>query len=406
MSMAVRVRWALAATAVAGTVASGARAAETFGEAVREGDLIIDVRSRYEGVDQAGFGDEAAALTTRLRAGFETAPWRGTSFLIEGVVIDDLVDDYNSTVNGATQYPVVADPGDAEAINRAAIVNKSLDRTTLTFGRQRLAHDDQRFLGNVGWRQFEQTFDALRAQWAGSKLKLDLSYATQVNRVFGPDSPQGQWEGDFVLTNVSQTLPVGTLTFFDYYLDVDGAPTNSSNTFGAKLVGVKPLGGKIKGTYSIAYARQSEAGANSADLDADYSLLEGGLGFAKLGVAIGREVLGGDGSTAFATPLATLHVFQGWVDKFLGTPAAGIEDRYVKATYPLPAGGRFTSVALLGFFHEFAADAGGAHFGDELNLQLVARTARMALTLKYADYRAAALFTDTEKLWLSVDYAF
>jgi hypothetical protein len=30
----------------------------------------------------------------------------------------------------------------------------------------------------------------------------------------------------------------------------------------------------------------------------------------------------------------------------------------------------------------------------------------MTLTAKFADYRADTLFTDTEKLWISVDYAF
>ena len=30
----------------------------------------------------------------------------------------------------------------------------------------------------------------------------------------------------------------------------------------------------------------------------------------------------------------------------------------------------------------------------------------MTLTAKYADYRADALFTDTEKVWFSVDYSF
>jgi hypothetical protein len=397
---------ALVAVAVGALLtASGASAADTFGAALREGDLIIDVRSRYEGVDQGGFGVEADALTNRLRAGFETAPWKNTAFLVEGVVIDDLVDDYDSTVNGNTQYPVVPDPADVAAINRAAIVNKSLDRTTFTFGRQRLAHDDQRFLGNVGWRQFEQTFDGLRAEWGASKVKVDLSYATQVNRIFGPDSPQGKWEGDFVLANVAQALPIGTLTIFDYYLDVDGSANNSSNTLGVKLIGRRPIG-NLTGTYAVAFARQNEAGANTADLDAEYSLLEAGLSFAKLGVALGQEVLGGDGITAFSTPLATLHAFQGWADKFLGTPATGIEDRYVKVTYPFPKRGRFTSIAALAFFHDFTADAGGAGLGQEVDLQLVARTERMAFTLKYADYRAAALYTDTEKLWLSVDYAF
>jgi hypothetical protein len=401
----VSKRGLVAGAAGAMLAASGAPAAETFGAALREGDLIIDVRSRYEGVEQGGFGAEADALTNRLRAGFQTASWKNTEFLVEGVVIDDLVDDYDSTVNGNTQYPVVPDPADVAAINRAAIVNKSLDRTTLTFGRQRLSHDDQRFLGNVGWRQFEQTFDGLRAQWRASKVMLDLSYATQVNRIFGPDSPQGKWEGEFVLASAAQTLPIGTLTVFDYYLNVDGSAANSSNTLGAKLIGSKPIG-NLTGTYAVAFSRQSEAGANTADLDAHYSLLEAGLSFAKLGVALGQELLGGDGVTAFSTPLATLHAFQGWADKFLGTPATGIEDRYVKVAYPFPKGGPFMSIAALAFFHDFTADVGGADLGEEIDLQLVARTERMAFTLKYADYRAAALYTDTEKLWLSVDYAF
>ncbi len=382
-----------------------AQAAETWGQALREGDVIVDLRARYESVEQGGFTSDAGALTNRLRAGFQTAPLKGTAFLAEGVVIDDLVEDYNSTINGRAQYPVVADPAGFAAINRLAVINKSLERTTLTFGRQRIVHDDQRFVGNVGWRQNEQTFDGLRAQWDTPKIKTDLTYASQVNRVFGPDSPQGKWEGDVVLASAAYALPVGTLTLFDYYLDIDSVASVSSNTTGVKLAGSKPVG-KLTGTYSLAFAQQTEAGANAADLDADYELLEGGLTFAKFGLALGYELLGSDGVTGFATPLATLHAFQGWADKFLATPAAGLEDAYLRFNYPLGKRGRFTNVAAVAVFHDYNADVGSAHFGEELNLQLVARTERMALTAKYADYRADSLLTDTEKLWFSVDYAF
>jgi alginate export protein len=379
--------------------------AETFADALREGDAIIDLRARYESVEQGGFAQEADALTNRLRAGFQTAPLKGTAFLAEGVIVDDLVADYNSTTNGQTEYPVVADPADFAAINRLALINKSLDRTTLTFGRQRIIHDDQRFVGNVGWRQNEQTFDAVRAQWGSTKIKTDLTYASQVNRVFGPDSPQGKWEGDVVLANFAYTLPVGTLALFDYYLDIDGVASASTNTVGVKLAGSKPVG-KLTATYALAYAQQGEAGLNAADVDTDYELLEGGLSFAKIGLGLGYEVLGSDGTVGFATPLATLHAFQGWADKFLATPVAGIEDSYVRLNFPFGKRGRFTSVAAVAVFHDYDADVGGAHFGEELNLQLVARTERMALTAKYADYRADQLFTDTEKIWLSVDFSF
>jgi len=405
MSISIKVGVGCALLLAGAASTAPAYGAETFTDALREGDAIIDLRARFESVEQGGFAEEADALTNRLRAGFQTAPLKATSFLAEGVIVDDLVDDYNSTTNGQTGYPVVADPADFAAINRLSLTNKSLDRTTLTFGRQRIIHDDQRFVGNVGWRQNEQTFDALRAQWGSTKVKTDLTYASQVNRVFGPDSPQGKWEGDVVLANFSYALPVGTLALFDYYLDIDGVAAVSTNTVGVKLAGSKPVG-KLTATYALAYAQQGEAGLNAADVDTDYELLEGGLTFAKLGLGLGYEVLGSDGAVGFATPLATLHAFQGWADKFLATPAAGIEDSYVRLNFPFGKHGRFTSVAAVAVFHDFDADVGGAHFGEELNLQLVARTERIALTAKYADYRADQLFTDTEKFWVSVDYAF
>jgi hypothetical protein len=382
-----------------------AHGAETLEQALREGDAIVDLRARYETVEQAGFSTSADALTNRLRAGFQTAPLNGMALLVEGVIVEDVIDDYNSTTNGQTVYPVVVDPTDFAAINRFAVINNSLERTALTFGRQRIVHDDQRFVGNVGWRQNEQTFDALRAQWAGTKIKADLTYAAQVNRVFGPDSPEGKWEGDVALATFAHALPIGTLTLFDYYLDIDGVAAASTNTLGVKLTGSKPVG-KVTATYALGYGQQAETGGNAADVDAAYGLIEGGLNFAKFGVALGYELLGGDGVTSFSTPLATLHAFQGWADKFLATPAAGIEDEYVRFSYTFGKRGAFTSLAAVAVFHEYGADLGGAHFGEELNVQFVARTDRMALTAKLADYRAEGLFTDTEKVWLSFDYAF
>ncbi|HEX5048484.1 MAG TPA: alginate export family protein [Gammaproteobacteria bacterium] len=394
-----------AAAAALGAAAGAGHAAETLEQAVRESDFIFDLRARYEGVAQDGFTEDAEALTSRLRLGFQTAPLKKTSLLVEGVWVEALDDDYNSTTNGNTGYPVVADPADVAAINRAAIVNKSLPNATLTFGRQRIVLDDQRFVGNVGWRQNEQTFDAARAQLGGGKVKADLTYADQVNRVFGPDSPAGRWHGDVVLGNLGWTLPAGTLTLFDYFIDLDDAAAQSSNTLGARLNGAKKLG-KIGVTYIVSYADQVDAGNNPASFGNDYRLLEGGLAFAKLGVGLGYEVLGSDGPTAFQTPLATLHAFEGWADKFLATPPAGIEDAYLKLSYAFGKRGAFTSINALAFFHDFAAEQSSAHYGDELDLQLVARTEKLAFTLKYADYRADELLTDTDKLWLSVDFAF
>ncbi|HLF12977.1 MAG TPA: alginate export family protein, partial [Gammaproteobacteria bacterium] len=306
-----------------------ATAAQMPGEAFREADFIVDWRVRYESVDQGGFGQTADAATSRLRGGLQTAPYFDTALLAELVWIEDVVGDYNSTTNGQTQYPVVADPSDFAAINRFALINKSLANTTLTIGRQRINLDDTRFVGSVAWRQNEQTFDGLRAEVAGAKLKADLTYANQVNRVFGPDSPVGEWHGDVLLSNVSHTFSLGTLTAFDYLLDLEDAAAVSSNTVGLRLTGSKPVG-RFAANYVASIATQADTGRNPADFTEQYYFLEGGLKLKKLTLSLGYEVLTGNGTTAFQTPLATMHAFQGWADKFLTTPAAGIEDRYLK----------------------------------------------------------------------------
>ncbi|HET8697480.1 MAG TPA: hypothetical protein VFO94_08350, partial [Gammaproteobacteria bacterium] len=122
----------IGATAVLVIVPAASRAAETLEQAVRESDFIFDLRARYEGVAQDGFANDAEALTSRLRAGFQTAPLKKTSLLVEGVWVEALDDDYNSTTNGNASFPVVADPADFAAINRFALINKSLPSTTLT----------------------------------------------------------------------------------------------------------------------------------------------------------------------------------------------------------------------------------------------------------------------------------
>ena len=123
--------------------------------------MILDARLRYEHVDQQPFAQDADALTLRARLGFETGKAWNTSLLVEGEAVVPLDSHYNSTTNGHVQYPVVADPEGYE-LNRLQLTNTSIDATTLTIGRQRITLDDHRFVGNVGWRQNEQTFDALR----------------------------------------------------------------------------------------------------------------------------------------------------------------------------------------------------------------------------------------------------
>jgi len=162
--------------------------------AARESKPLIDLRLRSESVDQDGMAKDAEALTLRARLGFETGKAWNTSFLAEGDLLWPFESHYNSTVNGKTAYPIIPDAETYE-VNRLQLTNTSIADTTITFGRQRINLDDQRFVGNVGWRQNEQTYDGLRVVNKTMKnVTVDVTYFDQVNRVFGKDSPVGRYK--------------------------------------------------------------------------------------------------------------------------------------------------------------------------------------------------------------------
>ena len=119
------------ALAFVSPIASAQDESTAFATALSETKPIFQARLRYEGVDQTGFANDADALTYRFRAGFETGAFFDTKFLLEFDHIDDLVDDFNSTTNGNTAFPVVADP-QATELNRLQLTNTSLPDTTVT----------------------------------------------------------------------------------------------------------------------------------------------------------------------------------------------------------------------------------------------------------------------------------
>ncbi|MDX2367951.1 MAG: porin, partial [Colwellia sp.] len=175
------------------------------------------------------------------------------------------------------------------------------------------------------------------------------------------------------------------------------AAANSSETYGIEYKGaIGPV------SIAAAVATQSDYKDNPVDYDAEYYMAE--LGYKVKGVALaaGYEQLGSDGGNfAFRTPLATLHKFQGWADKFLVTPANGIEDTYFKVATKVGP----TNVAI--FYHDFSADEGSADYGTEFDAVVTYPINKnIDAQLKYAKYDAEDLSTDTDKLWFTVNLKF
>ena len=158
----------LAAIIVFSLPAPAAAEPDTHGDiasAITSGDASIDLRYRYEFVDQDSFTEDANASTLRLRLNYKTGMWRGWSGFVEfDQVMEVLVDDFNSGAGTSgpnrSQYPVVADPNGSD-LNQLYLQYAPNEDWQTRVGRQRILLDDQRFVGGVGWRQNEQTYDGL-----------------------------------------------------------------------------------------------------------------------------------------------------------------------------------------------------------------------------------------------------
>lgn len=375
---------------------------------------VAEARLRYEHVDQDGLAQEKAdALTVRTRAGL-TASTGALSATIVGQGTLAIVDNYYDGLNGAATRPIVADPQNiALYIVQLQYKTKAL---TLTGGRQKIVLDDERFVGNVAFRDNAQTFDAVRAELTPAKgLKLDVAYAWSARTIWGfqgKGARQQAVSGDNLLANLSYVTPVGTLTGFAYLVDQDEAAVQafrlSSQTYGVRLTGVRALSKAAKLSYQLSYARQSDYHRNPNDYDADYWLADATLDVSGWKLNGGYEVLGassGSAFTSFQTPLGTNFKFQGWADKFLTTPANGIRDLYVGGGYGWKQIGPLTGVALAATWHRFDSDRLDQHYGNEIDLLASAKAGMTALSLRYAHYDAKAMATDTDKLWVQADWS-
>ncbi len=358
-------------------------------------------RYRFEAVDDEAFAREAWANTLRSRLTVMPKPVNGFGLLFE---VDDVrhvgADRFNDSRNGVTNRPAVIDPEGTD-FNQALLRYTGFADTELVIGRQRIERANQRFVGGVGWRQNEQTFDSASVNRRfGKHLALAYAYISRVNRINGPDAgiPPADLDSNTHLTDLSYSAtPALTLTGYWYLMDFDNAPTLANDMLGLKATGIVALGDELKLNYAAAFARQTDYGDNPIDYSADYYLLEAGIAASRIGFKAGYEVLGGDASPgrAFRTPLATLHAFQGWADKFLGTPDGGVTDLYIAVT------GKALGADLVLRFHDFNAESGSGHWGSEWDASANWPIGRhYAVLLKGASYDADDHARDTGKYWL------
>ena len=401
----VSTQSALLATGISSLfLAPTLHAEDAFFEALSEGKVSFSARARYESVEQDGKRD-ADAFTIRTTLGYKTGQLHGFSAFTEVEDISDLgQDDYNDTINGKN-YAVIADPESTE-INQAYLQYNGFD-TEFKLGRQEITYRGapfHRFIGNVLWRQNHQSYDAFRVTNSSfENTKINYAYINKQNTIFGDDKnvgtfiKDGQIDMSTHLVNIQYSgLPIGNLEGYGYFIDYDDKAAASSKTLGLRLSGAQAVNADWKVIYTAEFANQNDYKDGTMD-DQNYYLAEVGAKYKGWLAKASYEMQEGDGIDSFKTPLGTNHAFQGWADKFLSTPSAGLEDTYFTVV------GKVFGAKLVAVYHDFETDKGGLDAGNEFDI-LAQKTFKehYTLGLKYSDYNADSEYTattDTEKFW-------
>ncbi len=366
--------------------------------ALSNGKTSLNLRLRYEGVNQDNAIKDADALTLRTRLNYTSADYKGFSTQVE---FEDTrvvagVDDYNNSIGSGGDYSVIADPETTELDQ--ALIQYKFDSLTTKLGRQVITLDNQRFVGDVGWRQDRQTFDALAFSYQLSdNLKLQYAYLNKRNRIF---AEQKDIDSKDHLLNASYNSAIGKFTGYGYLLEEDNQTKNGIDTFGLSYAGSSAFA-KTKVNYRLEGALQ-DIDSVTTSYATHYLLAELSALYSGFDFKVGYELLGSDnGEKGFATPLATLHKFNGWSDQFLNTPDQGLADLYASIGGKL-AGGKWSVI-----YHKFDADNASAtvdDLGSEVDAVYTRSFAKNYLAgIKYAAYfagDAAAGKVDSDKLWV------
>lgn len=373
------------------------------------GQIKFNLRYRYEYANTENNPAEPAhANTFRLRLGYLTPEIAKLQAYAEYENLFAAQNDYYVPANvyGSSRYNTIVDPADRHELNQLWITFKGIPDTVIKGGRQRIKLDDDRFIGNVGWRQMEQTYDAVMV--TNNSIKSVIIKAGYIGRVRNIKSLTDNIDAPFV--NIKHNLgKYGSLTAYGYWLDFRNDAANfgkSSQSYGLRLIGSPKLNDTITLHYTAEYTFQSDYGTNRNNYEADRYNLMAGLTAYGITFKGGMEQLDGKNGSAFTTPLGTNHAFQGWADRFLNTPATGLRD--INATLAT----KVVGTKLMFVYHKFQDDTSRIDYADEYDFLVTKKFGKhYSLLAKYAYYDGdknapGAFKNDTHKIWVQGSISF
>jgi hypothetical protein len=406
----------LVAVALHATIPANAQEkTATIIDALANGTSIVELRPRYEHVEQDGRPNDGEAATLRTRLGWQTTKWNGLQALIE---IEDVrglgPKNYDTNLNGKAAYAQIFDPETTE-LNRLQLIWSPDPALTATLGRQRINLDDQRFIGGSAWRQDEQTFDAARIDTRHGQLDATYIYISRINRILAEDQ---DWNSKSHVLSASYAFAESLkLTGFAYALDFNrpttpGVRNQSSLTWGAKASG-KVQWDSVRFDYAATAARQRDYGSSLLDYELGFLSAEATVTHGPLSARLAYDQLEGNGVRGFSTPLGSLHAFNGWSDAFISngakTTVDGLRDANVTLAWNTGVKWDYLSnLTVTARYHAFDADRTGADLGSERDLMVSGTvTPQLSWLVKFADYDGSAsplAPADRSKIWLGFEW--
>ena len=376
-----------------------------------------EIRPRFESAQVSENGkDRANAFTARTHL-VVSAGLLGVENLTATVGLQSVNNfgyaNYNSTANGKTSYDVIKDPN--FAMLSEASIDYKIGKTAFHAGRSHVNLDNQRFIGTVGWRQVERSYDTVYA--ADKSIKNLSVLAAYVYGLQGVGAAPTANTNSILLNAKYKVSDELAITAYDYMI------ASLSDTYGVALTGKVNVGAKL--SYRAEYAVQSdptmEINDNDVKADADYYNLDLGTNISGILAGVNYEVLSGadtGGKTAFNPKLGTNHKFNGWADEFYVAhiPSGGLKDANIRLGYKAKGFGK-----VLGVYHDFKADTDmasangttdnlGTEF-DAVYVNAVPGFKNLKGLVKYAYYMGgdATEFIyskDKTVTWVQLDYKF
>ncbi len=413
----IAFRFACPAIALAAALcAPCARGQEaSLAEAIAGGRPILELRPRYNHIEESNKPLLTEGTTVRAIAGWRTAPWHDLRLTLEGIATGHLGEKKFNDVGAASAsspYPLLPDP-EHSGVNQAFVDYDGFEATRVRVGRQVVRMDNQRFVSDNNFRQIPQLFDGVAITHAAfANAELYANYIWRQRNTSGNEASLNLT----LLHAAWNPAPGHALAAYAYLHDqaqngaFTGFADNSNRIAGVRAEGAIAVGAQgplasLEIPYVAEWALQRPYSGGDDRIRARYWRLGAGASGRAWSLRYDYEVKGSnDGAYGLQTPLTDFYAFNGWTLHFFNTPRAGLRDRW--ATARLAWG----PLVFYGEEHRFKSDFGALDYGRETDLGLTwLPLENLSIRLQNGRYRPGGSQPPQPKVtktWVTLTYTY